>query len=238
MVVVTEGIHRRLEERGFGHKLVLIPNGANTDLFRPDPEAAAALRADLGLADKFLILYAGIHGLAQGLETVLAAAQQLQETRDLHFLFVGEGPKKAELAALRERLGLSNVTMLAERPRQEMPDYLSAADVALVPLRRLDLFQGALPSKMFDAWACACPVLLSIDGEARQVLELAGAGVFVEPEDAGRMAEAILQLQADPGRLRRYGENGRRFVQAHYSRQHLAAQLESLLQETVEGKPI
>ena len=153
----------------------------------------------------------------------------------VHFLFVGEGPKKDELLELRNKLGLSNLTMLPEQPRSKMPAYLAAADVALVPLRRLELFRGALPSKMFDAWACGCPVILSIDGEARQVLERADAGVFVEPEDAGQMAQVILQLKDDPDRLRRYGEHGRRFVEAHYSRQQLAARLEARLRKTIEG---
>ena len=228
IVVVTDGIRKRLEDRGYGHKLDLIPNGANTDLFRPDPEGGAALREELGLGGKFLAVYAGIHGVAQGLETILQAAT-LVPAADVHFLFVGEGPKKAELLALRDKLGLTNVTMLAEQPRSGIPAYLSAADVALVPLRRLDLFQGALPSKMFDAWACGCPIILSIDGEARQVLEQADAGVFVEPEDAGQMARAILRLKDDPERLHRYQRNGRRFVEMNYSRQQLAARLEELL---------
>jgi glycosyltransferase involved in cell wall biosynthesis len=228
IVVVTDGIRKRLEDRGYGYKLDLIPNGANTDLFRPDPEGGAALREELGLGEKFVPIYAGIHGVAQGLETILQAAT-LVPAADVHFLFVGDGPKKAELLALRNRLGLTNVTMLAEQPRSRIPAYLSAADVALVPLRRLDLFQGALPSKMFDAWACGCPVILSIDGEAHQVLEQAEAGVFVEPEEADQMARAILQLKGEPERLRRYQQNGRRFVEMNYSRQQLAARLEELL---------
>ena len=237
LVVVTDGIRRRLAERGFGDKLVLIPNGANTDLFRPDPAAGASLRAELGLApaDKFVVLYAGIHGIAQGLETALEAARQLQAVPDVHFLFVGEGPKKADLLAMKERLGLVNVTMLPERPRSDMPAFLSAADVALVPLRRLELFEGALPSKMFDAWACGCPVILSIEGEARRVLEQADAGLFVEPEDAGQMAQAILQLKGDPALLRRYGDNGRRFVEENYSRQQLAARLERVLLTVIDS---
>jgi len=233
VVVVTEGIRQRLEDRGFGAKLALIPNGANTDLFRPDPQAAAKLRAELGFSDKFLVIYAGIHGVAQGLETVFDTAQQLRAVPDVHFLLVGEGPRKPELLELRNRLDLDNVTMIAERARPEMPAFLSAADVALVPLRKLQLFEGALPSKMFDAWACACPVLLSIDGEARKVLETAEAGVFIEPENAAQMAQAILQLKSEPDRLRRYGENGRRFVEANYSRQRLALELEELLRDTM-----
>jgi glycosyltransferase involved in cell wall biosynthesis len=236
LVVVTEGIRQRLVERGFGSKLALIPNGANTDLFRPDPAAGVALRTGLGLAGKFVVLYAGIHGIAQGLETALQAAQQLQAAPDVHFVFVGEGPKKAELLAMKERLGLANVMMLPERPRSDMPAFLSAADVALVPLRRLELFEGALPSKMFDAWACGCPVILSIDGEARRVLKQADAGLFVEPEDAGQMAQAILQLKGDPALLCRYRDNGRRFVEENYSRQQLASRLERLLLAVIEGK--
>lgn len=235
VVVVTEGIRRRLEERGFGAKLTLIPNGANTELFRPDPEAGAALRSELGLGDRFLVIYAGVHGVAQGLETVLEAARALLDEPDIHFLFVGEGPKKGDLLNQRDALGLANVTMLAEQPRDSMPAYMSAADVALVPLRRLELFRGALPSKMFDAWACGCPVVLSIDGEARQVLERADGGVFVEPEDPEQMAQALSQLKGDPGRLHQLGNNGRCFVEEHYSRERLAAQLEALLRAAVKG---
>jgi colanic acid biosynthesis glycosyl transferase WcaI len=238
IVVVTRGIQQRLEERGFGDKVVLIPNGANTDLFRPDPEAGSALRTELGLTGKFLVLYAGIHGLAQGLATVLRAAQQLEDVPDAHFVFVGEGPKKAELLELKDRLGLTNVTMLPERPRHEMPAFLSAADVALVPLRKLELFEGAVPSKMFDAWACGCPVLLSIDGEARRVLEQAGGGLYVESENPAQMAQALARLENDRAGLRCAGEKARNFVEAHYARDRLAARLEEVLMDVVRGETV
>ncbi|MBN1661416.1 MAG: glycosyltransferase family 4 protein [Anaerolineae bacterium] len=233
IVVVTRGIEQRLKERGLGEKVVLIPNGANTDLFRPVPEAGSALRAKLGLDDKFLVLYAGIHGLAQGLDSVLYAAQQLQDTPEVHFLFVGEGPKKAELRDLQDRLSLTNVTMLPERPRHEMPAFLSAAHVALVPLRKLALFEGAVPSKLFDSWACGCPVLLSIDGEARRVLEQADGGVYVESENPAQMAQALARLEKDRTWLRTAGEKARAFVQEHYARDRLAARLEELLMDVV-----
>jgi colanic acid biosynthesis glycosyl transferase WcaI len=230
IVVVTQGIRDRLTEREFGDKVALIPNGANTDLFRHQPEATRALRQQLGLGDAFLVIYAGIHGVAQGLDTVLRAAQQLADEPHIHFLFVGDGPCKADLLSLKEELELSNVTMLVPQPRETIPAYLSAADAALVPLRRLDLFKGALPSKMFDAWACECPVLLSIDGEARQVLEQAQAGVFVEPESVEAMVEAIRDLAADRRRCQEYGTNGRRFVEMYYSRQAQSRQLTALLE--------
>ncbi|MGB9723392.1 MAG: glycosyltransferase family 4 protein [Chloroflexia bacterium] len=231
IVVVTEGIRRRLLERGFpAEKIALIPNGANTDLFRPEPTAGHRLREELGLQGRFLVLYAGIHGVAQGLETVLEAARLLADAPHIHFLFVGEGPCKADLVRKKEEMGLRNVTMLEGRPREEMPAFFSAADVALVPLRRVELFQSALPSKMFDAWACACPVVLTIAGEAREVLEQARAGVYVPPEEAAEMARALRALSRDREACREMGWRGRHFVEEHYSRRSQARQLVELLE--------
>ncbi len=237
IVVATDGIRQRLLQRGLAaEKLSFIPNGANTDIFQPRPEQGKKRCAELGLQDKFIVLYAGILGVAQGFETIVAAAQSLAQHRDVHFIFIGEGPMKPELLTQKETLNLSNLTILGGRPQSEMPGYFSAANAALVPLRKLELFQGALPSKMFEAWACACPVLLSVDGEARAVLQQAQAGIHMEPENAAAMAAAILQMKNDREKIRRLGENGRRFVVAHYSRQAQAQKLEQLLREVVQKK--
>ena len=231
IVVVTEGLRARLLERGISAtKFTLIPNGANTELFQPQPEAGQQLRTELGLEDKFLIVYAGIHGIAQGLETILYAADRLRTHPHIHFLFIGEGPCKEDLLTLKAKLDLPNVAMLEAQPREAIPVYLSAADVALAPLRRLELFKGAVPSKIFDAWACACPVLMSIDGEARAVLSQAQGGIFFPPEDVAALVSTVLALADEPVACRRMGENGRRFVAAHYSRQAQARALVTLLE--------
>ena len=237
IVVVTRGIYNRLVERGYlSVKLALIPNGANAELFQFQPEAGRALRERLGLQDKFVIIYAGIHGLAQGLEFVIEAATKLKNDPDVHFLFVGEGPVKQQIISLAEENRLMNITFHSEVPRQQMPTFLSAANVALVPLRRLDLFQGALPSKMFDAWACQCPTLVMIDGEAREIMTQTRAGVFVEPENIDALVEAILQLRANLDICSQMGLNGQQAVINHYSRQAQAQQLVQLLEQTVKQK--
>jgi glycosyltransferase involved in cell wall biosynthesis len=235
IVVVTTGIRKRLLERGLPvEKLVLIPNGANTELFRPEPAAGAALRSELGLGDAFLVLYAGIHGIAQGLETVVESARMLERDRRICFLFVGEGPVKAEILALAQRYGLENIHFHDEVPRSRVPAYLSAADVALVPLRKLDLFTAAVPSKIFDAWAAGCPTLVSIDGEARRVLEESGAGHYVEPENPRALAEAIRDLADHRDACQEMGVNGRSFVEIRFSRQAQARALEGVLRSLVE----
>jgi len=226
IVVVTEGIRHRLIQRGIpAGRLALVPNGANVELFQFRPEGRRRIRVELGLEDAFVAVYAGIHGVAQGLETVVEAARLLQDRKDIHFLLVGDGPRKAAIARLAAELRLPNLTLLPEQPREAIPHYLSAADVALVPLQNVELFRGARPSKMFDAWACERPLLLSINGEARRVMEEAKGGVFVPPEDPGAMASALLALRDAPEEFARMGTSGRACTVAHYSRRALAAQL-------------
>jgi colanic acid biosynthesis glycosyl transferase WcaI len=231
IVVVTEGIRQRLLQRGLPEsKLHLVPNGANVDVFRFAPHERVRLRRELGLEEKFVVIYAGIHGVAQGLETLLEAARQLQPDAQVHFLLVGDGPKKAEIASLAAEWKLSNLTLMDEQPRLAIPALLSAADASVIPLRKLEIFKGALPSKMFDGWACERPVLLSVDGEARQVMEAAGGGIFVNPQDADALVQAILELRDNPELGRQMGLRGRRYTEGHYSRQSQAEKLAGIMQ--------
>lgn len=236
IVVVTQGIMDRLIERKIPpQKLTLIPNGANVDHFQFRPEGRIQIRKIMRLENKFIVIYAGIHGIAQGLETVIKTAQTLQNDQEIHFLMVGEGPQKGEIIRLVKECVLSNVTFIPEQPRDVIRDYLSAADVALIPLKNLDLFKRALPSKMFDAWACSRPILLCVDGEARDVLNKAEGGIFVPPEDATAMAKAILDLKKNPVLREIMGRNGRAFTERHYSRQVQAIQLVRLLEQIILG---
>jgi glycosyltransferase involved in cell wall biosynthesis len=235
IVVVTQGILDRLTERGINpDKLALIANGANVELFRHSDEGRQRIRQSLGLDDCFIAIYAGIHGIAQGLETVLEAARLLGDEAHIHVLLVGDGPKKVELVTLAEALSLSNLTLIPEQPRVQVIDYLSAADIALIPLRNVELFKGALPSKMFDAWACELPVLLSVDGEARRIMELAGGGVFTPPEDPVALAENLRQLAKQPAQCPEMGKRGREFTLEHYSRQAQAEKLITLLSAALD----
>jgi glycosyltransferase involved in cell wall biosynthesis len=234
VIVVTSDIRERLIRRGItDEKILLVPNGANTELFQFDPAARERIRASLGLQDKFIAIYAGIHGVAQGLEHVVEAARLLRDEARIHFLLIGEGPKKAEIATLVERYQLNNMTQLPEQPRNDIPAFLSVADVALIPLRKIDIFKGALPSKIFDAWACNRPILLSVDGEARQIMEAAHGGTFVPPEDTEAMAAALITLSRSPHECERMGENGRAYTLQHFSRRALAEQLANELEKLV-----
>jgi colanic acid biosynthesis glycosyl transferase WcaI len=235
VIVVTRGIYDRLLDRGVSaKKLLLIPNGANIDLFHFNPEGRQRIRRELGLEQRFIVIYAGIHGLAQGLETIIEAARMLQGNLQIYFLLIGDGPKKAELSSLANSYQLSNLRLLPEKPREQIPDYLSTADVALVPLKNAEIFMGALPSKIFDAWACERPVILSIDGEARSLVEGVKGGIFVPPEDPEKIANAVRYFMDAPEDRQSMGNNGREYTCEHNSRAALAEKLINHLAKIIQ----
>jgi glycosyltransferase involved in cell wall biosynthesis len=237
IVAVTRDMVARLQARGIPPgKIELIPNGANVDQFRPVPDEAARLRAQLGLGDAFVVLYAGVHGLAQGMESLVDAARLLRDDPEIRFVFVGAGPKKGVVAVLKAQYGLDNLLVLPEQPRAAMPAYLTMAGASLVPLRAAELFAGALPSKMFEAMACGTPVVLSARGEAAAVLEEAGAGLVVPPEDPAALAAAIRRLKDHRAEAATMGQRGRAFVVRDYSRTEQARRLDALLRGLTEQR--
>jgi glycosyltransferase involved in cell wall biosynthesis len=237
VICVTEGIRERLIQRGIpAQKIELVPNGANVNLFQFSRAARQEMRSELGLADQFLAVYAGIHGVAQGLETVIEAARLLQDDPRFHFLLIGDGPKKAELSQLAAGYALRNLTLLPEQPRERIPAYLSAADAALIPLKNLQIFHGALPSKMFDAWACQRPLLLSVDGEARKVMEQAQGGLFIPPENPPALVAGLVHLRSSPQECQDMGLRGRRLTELEYSRTAQAEKLAQILTAALSAR--
>lgn len=225
--VVTEGIRQNLLQRGLSPAhMFLLTNGVDTTKFRPLPQAQA--RAELGWDDQFTVLYGGTHGLAHGLTTILDAAEHLRDHDDIRFVLVGEGATKADLIAHAQQRNLRNVTFLDAQPHDRMPLLLGAADICLVPLRKVPVFEGALPSKMYEIMACARPMILGVDGEARQLIEQeAGAALYVEPENASALVSAILHLREHPDLAELLGQKGLSFVRPRFDREQLTTALEA-----------
>lgn len=234
--VVTEGLRDLLIERGLAQeRIFLLTNGVDTRLFRPLPQAQA--RVELCLDERFIVLYAGTHGLAQGLETVLDAAQLLWEQTDIHFVFAGDGETKSHLMTDARRYGLKNVTFLDYQTHDRLPLLLAAADVCLVPLRKVRLFEATLPVKMFEIMACARPILLAAGGIARRLAEQeAGAAIYVEQEDAHALVSAILYLYERPEVAEALGRRGRAFVEARFDREKLVETLEAQITKLIGKK--
>lgn len=230
IVVVTDGIRRRLMERGIEtEKVELIRNGASPRLAQAASQPREVAKQEIGLTGKFVALYAGVHGIAQGMDGLVQVAHRLRAEEDVHFVFVGEGPTKRVVRRLAGELGLMNVTLMPEQSREAVRALYDAADAVLVPLRNQPLFRGAVPTKMFDAWVCQRPVILGVAGEAHGILDEVGGGVAVEPESVGQMADAILHLRDHPEVARAMGQRGYAAATERFSREAMAQQLERML---------
>jgi len=204
----------------------VITNGADLRRFHPAVEGEG-MRAELGISSQEPVaLYAGTHGMAHGLETVVDAARLLP---NVSFVFVGEGARKEAVRDHAE--GLQNVRFHAPIDGDRMPALYAAADVCLVPLRDLDVFQTVIPSKLFEIWGLAKPVVLGVRGEAARIVAEAGGGVVVRPEDPRALATAIDSLVTDPDRAAALGRAGRRRVEQRYDRSKLAQRYLDLLAE-------
>jgi colanic acid biosynthesis glycosyl transferase WcaI len=223
-VVVTPAFRERLTQdwQVPQQKISVIQNGVETALFSPrsaDPE----LRQHIHAEGKFVVSFIGTLGLAHGLETLIDAAERLQhEAPDVLFLLVGEGADRERVMAMAKSKQLCNLQFVPQQAREKVPAYICASDVCLVLLKKSDVFETVIPTKMLEFMSCARPVILGVKGQAQQVLESARGGICIEPADAGALCNAILQLKQNPALREQLGRNGREYIVQKLSRQRTA----------------
>jgi glycosyltransferase involved in cell wall biosynthesis len=180
-------------------------NGVDTTRFGPQ-HRSDAVRRELGDGAGPIALYAGLHGIAQGLDQLLAAADKLDQ-EDLRFVLVGDGPEKATLLEEARARELRNVSFLDPQAKDRMPALLASADIAVVSLK--SRIPGAVPSKLFEAMASGLPVVLVAEGEPAEILRSAASGVAVSPGDVDGLAGALRHLARSPDERVRLGAAGR-----------------------------
>ncbi|GIW33099.1 glycosyltransferase family 4 protein [Meiothermus sp.] len=217
VTAVTEGIQKiLLTEKGLpSHKVVYLPNGVDTTLFRPLPPDQA-LAKELGLEGKKVILYAGNHGYAHGLEVALQAAQHLSNP-DIVLVLIGDGSEKKRLMEMAQEMALRNVRFLDPQPPAYIARLYSLAVAGLSTLRDSPLFEMTRPVKIFAGMSCAKPIVYVGKGEGARLIETAQAGLVSPPENPEALARHILQIVDEPQLAQRLGENGRRYVEEHLS---------------------
>lgn len=231
IVTVTESQRDVIVRFGVpADRVTVVPNGVDRGLL----VAGAALANSSPVAGgRFEVTYIGTIGMAHHLETLLEAAALLREDPRFHFRLVGEGARRAALEAQARAHGLANVEFCGERPRGEVARWIAESSACAVLLRRNDTFRTVVPSKLLEIMAVGRPIILGVEGEARALVERAGAGVSIEPESAPQLAAAIRALAADPAQCRQFSESGRRFVQREFLRETLAARYSELLARLV-----
>lgn len=229
----TQGICENIKERFPHKKTYWLPNGVDLNYYDPDTTDASDWRERNGIAKTDIVfLYAGIIGIAQGLEIILEAAKKLKERTHYKFVLLGNGPEKQKLLEQKQHKKLENVIFIDSVSKTEMPFVLKSVNAAIIPLKKLDLFKGAIPSKIFESLAMKVPVLLGVDGEARRLFVDQGkCALYFEPENVDELVKKIGELSADINLAKQLGENGRNYVSEHFNRDTIAKKfLEQLKQ--------
>ena len=227
MIVNSPGFISHVTDRGAAH-VNLVPNGTDTVMFNPEVDGTA-FRHSHDLNAKFVVLYAGAHGLSNDLGTVLQAAKMLLSRKEIIFVMLGDGKDKPALQAQATREGLENILFLPPIPKVDMPAALAAADACIAILKPIEMYKTTYPNKVFDYMASGKPVILAIDGVIRQVIENASGGIPVQPGNPEALSQAILRLADDPELAHRLGEQARNYVQSHFDRVILASRLLNIM---------
>lgn len=222
----TQGICASIKNRFPEVKTYWLPNGADLSYYDPTRIEKGNWREKNGIKESDLVfLYAGIIGIAQGLEVILYAAERLK-SENCVFVILGSGPEKERLMQISQDVGLKNVKFLDAVGKAEMPAILRSVDAAIIPLKKLELFKGAIPSKIFEALAMEIPVLLGVEGEAKELfIDQGQCGLFFEPQNDAQLADCIRSMIADEKGMIQLGKNGRRFVDEHFNRDNIASKL-------------
>ncbi|MSO92287.1 MAG: glycosyltransferase WbuB [Rhodospirillales bacterium] len=207
VVALTHHFKENLTARGIDPgKIAVVMNGVDSWRYGPRPRDAV-LAKEWGLEGRFVVGYVGTHGMAHGLTNVLDAAERLQAEPGLRFLFVGAGAERAALMENAARRRLGNVVFMPRQPKEAMPAVWSLCDVALVHLRNAPVFEGVVPSKLFEAMGMGLPIVLAAPaGEASRILAADQAGVWVPPEDPEALANAVTGLMKDAECRRKIAE--------------------------------
>ncbi len=171
--------------------------------------------------DTFVITYVGAHGVANHLMQIIDTAELLKDKKIL-FLLIGEGMEKKMLKEEVFSRKINNVRFIDAVPKFEVFKYILASNMGVSVLKKVDTFKTVYSNKTFDYMSCKKPLFMLIDGVSRELIEEAGCGIYVEPENKYEFKEKILLYLNDNERVIEEGENGFNFAIKNFDRNTLA----------------
>lgn len=231
-VALSPGIKEGIEKKLKGEKqVVLIPNGCDLDLFKPD-EYSKSIFSGVN-ENQMVATFTGAHGFANGLDAVLDAAVVLKQKGyedKIKLVLIGDGIKKDELVERIKKEQLDNCLFLDPVPKKELTKYMHATDVGLMLLANVPAFYyGTSPNKFFDYIATGLPVLNNYPGWLADMINEYKCGVAVPPEDPEAFSDGLIELYENPERRKEMGVNARKLAEKKFDRNKLASKLENLL---------
>lgn len=237
VVALTSSFRDNLIGRGIdAGKIAVVINGVDLWRYAPRPRDTA-LAAKAGLKDGACVIgYIGTHGMAHALGNVLDAAAILRDRPDIVFLLAGAGAERDGLKARAKAENLTNVRFLEPQPKECMPAVWSLCDVALVHLKKADVFAGVIPSKIFEAMGMGLPIIFAgPPGEGSGIVAATGSGLIVAAENPHALASGCAALADDPDQRR---DMGRRSLAAapRYSRETQARHMIDVMDAVIAGR--
>jgi hypothetical protein len=230
IIALTPGAKRHIEQQGVdSRKVYLIPNWFSDQKETIHLNQICLLREEKGWKGKFVILYAGGHGLAYDLMTMIKAAKYLSNKKDIVFVFVGNGERKAEYVDYCTTHGLNNCQFLPPVSREEINKYIASADVCTNLFYQGSFWTRVVGHKIFDYFANAKPIIFAGEGDTADIIQNAGGGIVVEPGNIASFAEAVLSLYSDQKRATQMGLSGQCYLKEHYNKKQLLSDLEQIL---------
>ena len=235
VTATTEAARERISRRFPEVRTAVIGNGADLHMFNPS-KRSQEIRESLGVRPTDLLVgYFGLHGLFQGLDVVVEAADRLRNRPTIRFVLVGDGPCKESLIELAKRQGVNNLRFLDLVDQDRMPSLLASCDVALVPLAAE--FPGTMPSKVYETLASGVPVVISAGCEGARVVGEGNAGRTFRPGDSKEMADALVELDTDRERLSQMGSNCRELAK-QFDYDCIADETEAILRAVADRASI
>lgn len=222
----TQGIVRNIKSRFPNKEVYWLKNGVDIkfyDVNKTQQEANAWRKTNGYSEEDFILFYGGIIGHAQGLDIILNAAKILEDKPKIKFVMLGSGPEKERLLALKEELKLNNLEFYDAVPKTKMQEIIMDMNATIVPLKKLDLFKGAIPSKIFENLALKKPIILGLEGEAKELfIDEGNCGLAFEPENTEDLVKQILTLYNNPELSKQLGENGLKYASENFNRDKIA----------------
>ncbi len=241
IVTVGEGYKNNISQKvNVGERISVVTNGVDSDQFQPRSKDQAFLK-DHELTDKFVCSYVGTIGMAHGLEVTINAAKLLKQQGrdDITFCLVGDGARRSALEKLVQENDVANLVKFAGRlPKSEMPCVLASSDCLLIHLKKTDLFETVIPSKIFEAMAMQRPIIMGVRGESADIVRRSGSGIDMEPDNAADLAKAVIKLKDDSDLYQKLCQEGRRFADENYSRDVLAGRMREVLEAVATKNPV
>ena len=218
----------------YENKVKIITNGADLDLMKAAPKDNW-VREKYGWNNKTVFSYFGAHGVANDLIQVVDVAKKLRDNPDVHFALIGDGMQKESLKKIVAKENLSNVQFIDSVPKNKVADFINASDICMAVLKKTDTFKTVYPNKVFDYMVCKKPILVTIDGITRELIEDSRCGYYCEPGNINQFKQTIENiLLQDESSLEKMGENGYRHVIKNFDRVELTKkyiQVLTLVQE-------